>query len=89
MKKEIKFINYKLYIAVISILLLLLIIFNVMYRVSTVFATAYSNEIYPLWVKTLGKICGFATFSVFEMLIILAILFVLTFMSKEFHYFSD
>lgn len=79
MKKEIKFINYKLYIAIISILLLFLIIFNIMYRVNTVFATAYSNEVYPIWVKTLGRICDFATFSVFEMLIILAILFVLTF----------
>lgn len=77
MKQEVKFINYKLYIVIISILSLLLIAFNVMYRVSTVFATEYSDRIYPIWVKTLGRMCSLASFSVFEMMIILAILLVL------------
>ena len=77
MKKEIKFINYRKYIFVLGILAVFVIALNVMYRVSPVFATSYSNTIYPYWTRTLGALFGFLPFSVFEFLIIGAIIFVL------------
>lgn len=70
---EIKFINCKAYILAIGILLFFLLAFNIMYRVSTVFATGYSQNVYPYWVRSLGYLCSAAPFSVFELLIVIAI----------------
>ncbi len=82
MKKEIKFINYKKYIFILAILVLAIVILNIMYRTNTVFATSYSNNIYPYWAKTLGALFGLLPFSVFEFLIVGAIIFVLFFVVK-------
>ena len=82
MKKEIKFINYRKYILIISALLLSIVILNIMYRTSTVFATSYATNIYPYWAKTLGALFGLLPFSVFEFLIISTIIFVLFFLVK-------
>lgn len=82
MKKEIKFINYKRYIFIIVGLILAIVVLNVMYRTSTVFATSYSNNVYPYWARTLGALFGLLPFSVFEFLIIGVIIFVLFFMVK-------
>lgn len=82
MKKEIKFLNYKKYFFILGALALAIIVLNIMYRTSTVFATSYSNNIYPYWTKSLGALLGFLPFSVFEFLIISAIIFVLFFFIK-------
>ena len=76
-KKEIKFIHYKKYILIISILLFFLVVFNIMYRVSTVFATSYSDNVYPYFVRTIGFAFSALPFSVFELLIIAAIILLL------------
>ena len=72
-KKELKFINYKAYIITIVSLAVFLLAINLMYRNSTVFATEYSNTIYPYLVKIFGVIFSIVPFSVFELLIVLAI----------------
>lgn len=72
-KKEIKFINYKAYIIIIASLAIFLLAINLMYRNSTVFATEYSNNVYPYIAKVLGVIFSIVPFSVFELLIVVAI----------------
>lgn len=76
-KKELKFISYKKYIIIIAILLICLIAINVMFRVSTVFATSYCNTIYPNVVKVMGAVSSLAPFSVMEVLIYIAAAIVL------------
>ena len=76
-KKELKFINYRAYVIAISILLFCLIAINVMFRVSTVFATSYCNTVYPNVVKVMGAISSLAPFSVIEILIYIAAAIVL------------
>ena len=68
-KIELKFINYKCYLITIISLILSLVIFNILYRNSTVFATTYSNNIYPYFVRTIGFVCSAIPFSVFELMI--------------------
>ena len=82
MKKEIKFINYRRYIIIISLLLLSIVVLNIMYRTNTVFATSYSTNIYPYLTKTFGALWGVLPFSVFEILIIVSIIFILFFLIK-------
>ena len=77
-KQEVKFINYRRYISIIAILSFCVIALNIMYRVNSVFATSYSETIYPHIVRVLGGICSIFPFSVFEILMdamILAALF--------------
>ena len=81
-KKEIKFINYKAYIITIASLGIFLLAINLMYRNSIVFATEYSNNVYPYIVKVLGVIFSIVPFSVFELLIVLAITALLFFIGK-------
>lgn len=76
-KKELKFINYKKYILVIGILLFILIVFNIMFRVSTVFATSYCNTIYSNVSKVMGAVSSLAPFSIIEVLIYVAAAIVL------------
>ncbi len=68
-KLQLKFINYKCYLAIIISLAVFLLGFNLLYRNNVNFATTYSNNIYPYFVKTLGFICSAAPFSVFELMI--------------------
>ncbi len=81
-KKELKFINYKAYIITIASLAVFLLAINLMYRNSTVFATEYSNNVYPYIVKVLGFVFSIVPFSVFELLIIVAIGGLLFFLGK-------
>ena len=60
--KELKFINYKRYIIVLSVLLTALISINIMFRVSTVFAQAYCTAVYPNVVKVMGAVSSCTVF---------------------------
>lgn len=71
-KDEMKFINYRKYIYIIATLAVVDILLNVMARVSTVFATSYSETVYPALAHSLGAFCGIFPFSILEMLIITA-----------------
>lgn len=73
-KEEFKFINYRKYIIIISILAGFLIIFNIMYRCNTVFATTFSDNIYKSLSTVIGAVFSIFPFSVFEILLIAAIL---------------
>ena len=68
-KIELKFINYKCYLITIISLTLILVIFNILYRNSTAFATTYSDNLYPYFVRTLGFVCSAVPFSLFELMI--------------------
>ena len=73
-KEEIKFINYKKYIIIISSLAVFLIIFNLMYRCNIIFATNFSDNIYKKISTLFGAIFSIFPFSIFEILLIAAIL---------------
>lgn len=75
--KELKFINYKRYIIVLSVLLTALISINIMFRVSTVFAQAYCTAVYPNVVKVIGAVSSLAPFSIIEILIYVAAVIVI------------
>lgn len=75
--KELKFINYKRYIIVLSVLLTALISINIMFRVSTVFAQAYCTAVYPNVVKVMGAVSSLAPFSIIEILIYVAAVIVI------------
>lgn len=75
--KELKFINYKSYIIVLSVLLTALISINIMFRVSTVFAQAYCTAVYPNVVKVMGAVSSLAPFSIIEILIYVAAVIVI------------
>ena len=75
--KELKFINYKRYIIVLSVLLTALISINIMFRVSTVFAQAYCTAVYPNVVKVMGAVSSLAPFSIIEILIYAAAVIVI------------
>lgn len=66
-----KTINYKKYIWAISILLAVLILLNVMFRVSPTFSTNYCNTIYASVSKIFGAFYGLFPFSVIEIIIML------------------
>lgn len=78
-KKTIK--NIKHYI-VILILAAFCITTNIIARKSTVFSEWYATSVYPVLVNTLGRFCGLFPFSVFELLIIVAIILVICGITK-------
>lgn len=77
MKKEVRFINYRKYIIAISALAIFLVAINIMFRVSTVFATSYSSTVYYYAVRVVGGMMSVVPFSVIEILCYAAILLVL------------
>ncbi len=76
-KHPLKFIPYNKYIFIIITLVLSITIFQIMYKTSPIFATRYSDIIYPYFVKIIGGLCSFVPFSVFEFIIILSIILIL------------
>ena len=76
-RKELKFINYRLYITIIAILALFLIAINIMYRVSPVFAQTYCTTTYEYFMHLIGGINAMLPFSLAEVFIVLAVLLAL------------
>ena len=85
-KEEFKFINYRKYIIIISILAAFLIIFNIMYRCNTVFATTFSDNIYMSLSTILGAVFSIFPFSIFEILLIAGILLALFSIGRLIYY---
>lgn len=76
-KKELRYVNLRRYIIIISALALLLLTVNIMFRVSKVFAHTYSTTVYPAVVKVFGTVFSLVPFSVIEVLIYAAAAIVL------------
>ncbi|MCM1308518.1 MAG: DUF3810 domain-containing protein [Butyrivibrio sp.] len=76
-KKELRYVNTRRYIVIISALALFLLIVNIMFRVSRTFAHTYSTTVYPAVVKVFGTVFSLAPFSVIEILIYAAAAIVL------------
>lgn len=75
--RELRYVNTRKYIAVIAGLSAVLIVFNIMFRVSAVFAHTYSTTVYPAAVRVFGTVFSLAPFSVIEALIYVAAAIVL------------
>lgn len=76
-KKEVRFINYRKYIIALGILAVFLLVINIMFRTSTVFATTYSTTMYYYCVRVVGGIMSIIPISVIEILCCIAVLVVL------------
>lgn len=68
-KEELKFINYRLYIIIMVILAAFLIIFNVMFRCSTAFATSFSDTVFMHVSTVISAIFSISPVPVIELLI--------------------